>query len=131
MDTQPDQLTPNQIVALEALLTCPTQQAAAKKAGVDVSTLRRWLKESEFAAAYQSARQGLIDATLNGLQAVAQKAVETLEGVLNDATAKPAERISAARAILDFALKGHDQLSMEARLAAIEELFSELKGARK
>ena len=131
METQPNELTPNQIVALEALLTCPTQQAAAKKAGVDVSTLRRWLKESEFAAAYQSARQGLIDATLNGLQAVAQKAVETLEAVLDDTTARPAERISAARAILDFALKGHDAIETEKRLAAIEEAFELLKGAKK
>ena len=131
MDTQPDQLTPNQIVALEALLTSPTQQAASKKAGVDVSTLRRWLKESAFATAYAEARKTLIDGTLNGLQAVAAKAVEALESVLDDINAKPAERISAARAILDFALKGHDQLSMETRLAAIEELFSELKGTRK
>ena len=67
----------------------------------------------------------------HGLQAVAQKAVEALEGVLDDATARPAERISAARAILDFALKGHDAIETEKRLAAIEEAFELLKEAKK
>ena len=41
-------MNPKQIKALQALLTQPTKAAAAKEAGIDESTLRRYLSDPEF-----------------------------------------------------------------------------------
>ena len=42
--------------AITALLTQRTTDDAARAVGIGSATLRRWLKEAEFAAAYREAR---------------------------------------------------------------------------
>lgn len=42
--------------ALQALLVSPTRKAAAKAAGIDPETLRRYLKDPEFLQAYSEAQ---------------------------------------------------------------------------
>jgi hypothetical protein len=130
MTTQPE-LTPKQLAVLEALLTCPTQEAAAKKAGVDASTIRRWLKEPAFAKAYRDARQTLADTVLSGLQAISAEAVTSLHAEMTNPLAKPAERIAASRAVLEFTLKTADALLIDERLGAIEMALSVLREAKK
>ncbi len=115
--------------AIEALLAEPTMRAAAKVAGIGEATLRRWLNEPTFAQAYREARAKLLDGALTALQAAASAAVQTLRDVMNNRLAKPSEKVSAARVVLEFSLKGKDVIETEERLRVLEEkLASQPKG---
>ncbi len=46
--------------AISALLSEPTIEAAATRAGIGGSTLRRWLTEPEFKARYRAARRQVV-----------------------------------------------------------------------
>ena len=59
-------------------------------------------------------------------QAATSEAVETLREVMNDKSAKGSERIAAAKAILDYAMKGIELEDHEQRL---EELEAKLAAA--
>ncbi len=75
--------------AVLALLSEKTVTDAAKKAGVDESTLRRWLsQDTAFQAAYVEARQAAFEAGMSRVQALTGKAIETLDDLL-DATDSP------------------------------------------
>lgn len=129
-ETLAGELTPKQMRAIEALLKEPTTAAAAKDAKISETTLWRWLQEPLFSAAYRTARGRLLEGTLTALQAASVRAVETLRNVLDDATAKPGEKISAARSILEYALKGREVLETEERLAYLEKML-EVQQTRK
>lgn len=43
--------------ALAALLSSPTKEAAARKAGINVKTLQRYLKDEDFSTAYKKQRR--------------------------------------------------------------------------
>jgi hypothetical protein len=105
--------------ALAALLLHSTVAAAAEAAGVHEKTLRQWLKDPGFKAAYAEARAEVLERTVARLLRASESAVRTLEAALD--AEKTADSIRAARAILDFAVKGAGELDHEARLAAMEE----------
>jgi hypothetical protein len=116
-----DSLTPKQQKALQALLENPTTRAAAKAAGVGETTIFRWLAEPAFNRCYREARNHLLENTLTALQAASTDAVQTLRDVMRDTQAMVTARVSAARAILEFALKAKELLETEARLSALEQ----------
>lgn len=115
-----ERLSAKQQRAIEALLRESTTRAAASAAGVSEATIFRWLAESVFAAAYREARSRLLESTLTALQAASTEAVKVLQEVMGNYEAMPAARVSAARAVLDFALKGREQIEIEERLRALE-----------
>ncbi len=94
--------------AILALLETPCLAAAAEKAGVDVSTLRHWRKKPEFQEALEEARREVFDGSLCRLQAGFGKAVDALLAVVEDENAKPSERISAARTVLDHGYRAEE-----------------------
>jgi hypothetical protein len=91
--------------AIAALLSEPTVQAAAPKAGVSLSTLKRWLKEPGFRAAYRRARRELVEGAVGRMQAATGEAVTTLLTVARSG-ARDGDRVRAAVAILDNAQRG-------------------------
>jgi|GEM_PF-6995170 len=91
--------------AIAALLTCRTIREAAAQCGIGESTLRRWLKESDFRRQYISAKGELLDATKNQLRAAAVEAVDALREVFQDRNAAAGARVGAAKAILELTLK--------------------------
>src|SRR5690349_4515857 len=95
------QLTPRQDKAVIALMTTPTVAKAAAKAGVGERTLRGWLAEADFLAAYRAARRRALEAAVGQLQRASGKAVRALVKDLD--ADKAADRIKAACAILDRA----------------------------
>lgn len=115
-------LTIRQTRAIEALLTEPSQEKAAKKAKVSRATLARWLSEPAFQQAYQEARAKLLETVLTALNAASIRAVKTLMSVMGDTEAQPAARVSAARAVLDNLLRIHETVEIEQRLAALEQV---------
>jgi hypothetical protein len=92
-------------LAVAALLAEPTIEAAATKAGVSTRTLKNWLTEPAFAAAYRRARRGLVEAAIGRIQAATGQAVDTLLAVAKSG-AKDGDRVRAAVALLDHALRG-------------------------
>ncbi|MCW5967582.1 MAG: hypothetical protein KIT57_03650 [Blastocatellales bacterium] len=113
-------LTDKQLRAIDALLKEPTTRAAATAAGVNERTLFRWLSDATFAQAYRAARSRLLESTLTALQAASVEAVKILREVMANYEAQATARVSAARAVLDFALKGREQIELEERLRALE-----------
>lgn len=91
--------------ALSALLTAPTRTAAAKAAGIDPETMRRYLKDPEFLKAYRDAAADTMDCATRQLQGTLNAATDRLLAIVNDDNKPPMTQIAAARALLEFALK--------------------------
>lgn len=113
-------LTAKQQRAIEALLSEPTVQAAAKAAGVSKATIFRWLGDSVFSEAYRDLRGRLLESTLAALQQASGDAVKTLREVMEGAILHPSARVSAARTLLEMSLKAREVLEVEERLKALE-----------
>ena len=109
--------------AVQALLSCVTVEAAAKKAGISCRTLHRWLKEPGFRQGHLAARRQIMEQAVGTLQRASLGAVETL--VRNLKCGVPTVEVSAARIILDAGLKGVEMLEFEDRLATVEESLAE------
>jgi DNA-binding MurR/RpiR family transcriptional regulator len=113
--------------ALAALLSEATIAQAAAKANVSESTLLRWLAEPSFKARYRDARRQVVELAVTGLQQATSEAVATLSR--NLICGIPASEISAAKAVLDFAVKGVELVDLAERVEALEQA-SELAAER-
>jgi DNA-binding MurR/RpiR family transcriptional regulator len=111
--------------ALAALLVQPTIAAAAESAGVSETTLMRWMQEPQFAGRYREARAQLVVQTGAALQRASSGAVATLQAVMEDSEAPASARVSAARAVLELALRAREQEELSARIEALEAAVAE------
>lgn len=113
-------MTPRQQKALAALLTSPSKAAAAKAAGIAPRTLRDYLADPEFQAAYRDAFGNMVeDATRQAQQAISP-ALSTLREIVEDREEDAQARISAARAILSHGLKLIETTDILNRLQELE-----------
>jgi hypothetical protein len=112
--------TRQQEAAIVALLTAPTLTEAALQAGISEPTLRRWLQRDDFQTAYREARRALMSQAMARLQQVTGTAITTLEAIMGDAEATSSSRVSAARAVLELAVKVAELDDLEARVTALE-----------
>ncbi len=113
-------MTPRQQKALAALLTSPSKAAAAKAAGIAPRTLRDYLADPEFQAAYRDAFGNMVeDATRQAQQAISP-ALSTLREIVEDREEDAQARISAARAILSHGLKLTETTDILNRLQELE-----------
>lgn len=114
-------MTSRQEKALASLIRAPTRAAAAKEAGVGISTLRRWMRDdTEFRSAYRAALDELLqDASAQSKQNLT-KALDVLAEIMESGENSQV-RISAARSTLEFLLKLNEQADIVARLNALEE----------
>lgn len=120
-------MTPRQQKALAALLTSPSKAAAAKAAGIAPRTLRDYLADPEFQAAYRDAFGNMVeDATRQAQQAISP-ALSTLREIVEDKDEDAQARISAARAILSHGLKLIETTDILNRL---QELETAMEGGR-
>jgi hypothetical protein len=115
-------------LALAALLSEPTMQQAASKAGVSESTMLRWLADPSFQARYRAARRQVVEQAVAQLQQGTSEAVETLRRNLK--CGLPASEIAAAKAILDFAVKGVELVDLAVRVDALEQAADTVKEKR-
>ena len=113
--------------AISALLSEPTIEAAATKAGLGASTLRRWLTDPTFMAQYRAARRHIVEGAIGRLQGVATQAVAALERNLSCGI--PAVEVGAAKAVLDQAIKAVELVDLVERVEALEQ-SSELAAQR-
>jgi transposase-like protein len=106
--------------AIIALLEEPTVRDAAERVKVSPNTLYKWMALSDFDQAYRQARHEAMGVAIARLQQASSEAVRTLEEVMADTEATPASRVTAARAVLDLALKATEIEQIEERLAQLE-----------
>jgi phage terminase small subunit len=113
-------LSRRQETFLAALLSCPTIAHAARTAGIAEVTAGRWLKEPSFQAAYRTARRHAVQHAVALTQKATSTAVETLEAIMQDPEAPASARVSAAKAVLETAIKGVELEDLDARITALE-----------
>ena len=97
-------------------------QAAAAASGIHEKTLRRWLrKDATFQMAYRDARRQIVQQAIVQVQQATGNAVETLRKVMQAAEAPASAKVSAAKTILETAIKAVELEDLEARIVALEE----------
>jgi hypothetical protein len=106
--------------AIQALLVQPTIELAAEASGISRTTLYRFLAQEEFQRLYKQAKSRVLDETINRLRNASLEAVEVLVEVSNDVSATSSARVSAARSIIDLALRAKQIEDIEERLQELE-----------
>ncbi len=98
-------MTTKQTKALAALLTQPTKGEAARAAGIGLTTLKRYLEDPAFQAAYQKAVAELVeDAAAQAKQSL-NPALSCLRDIVEDSNETATARIQAARSLLEYGLR--------------------------
>lgn len=118
-----EKLTRKQDQAIAALIVCPSILDAARQSGVAEVTLYRWLKDAGFQAAYRDARRAVVQQALVQIQDACGEAVKTLRAIMRNSKAPASAKVSAAKAILDMAVKAVELEDLEARLAVLEDIL--------
>lgn len=108
---------------LAALLTLPSVEAAAKHAGLGLTTAYRYLREPDFQEAFRQAKRSALDQAIAHLQVIATEAVAVLRAVMNDPETPASARVTAARAVLDTAVKAHEVEDLAQRVSELEQLI--------
>ena len=116
-----EKLSRKQDQAITALVTCASIIEAAAQCGIAEVTLRRWLKQDGFRQAYQDARRQVVQHAIAQVQQATGEAVETLRNVMQDTDAPASARVSAAKIILEVAVKGIELEDLAARIEALEQ----------
>ena len=124
-----DKLSQKQEAAVAALLVSGSIGRAAESVGLSERTLRRWLREPEFRAAYLEARRQVVDHSVTLLQSLSASAVHALGEAVRDG--RTGEKIKAARAILDLAIKGVETADLAEQLVALQAELDALKQRRR
>lgn len=105
-----------------AMLEHPTLKDAAAAVNVGETTLWRWSQEPQFKAAYMDARREAVKQSIAHLQSATGEAVTCLRDVMKSAKASDAAKVSAARAVLEMAMKSVELEDLAERVRALEDL---------
>ena len=114
-------MTPKQEKAIAALLTQSTKQEAARAAGIDPRTLRRYFEDPEFQKAYRAAFSGLVEDATRRAQQSRAPALQVLRELSEDGEEAGPVRVSAARSLLEYSLRLTEQLDIMERLKELED----------
>ena len=112
--------------ALAALLSAPTMSAAAEAAGVNYSTLRRWMVEdADFREAYQNELSALVEDAANNVRQCMGEVLDNLYTIATCGTAANSVAVAASKVYLDSGMRIIEAASFEKRIAELERLMFE------
>lgn len=115
--------------AIAALLQQPNVADAAKQAGVGHRTLTRWLNSNpEFQAAYKEAKKQVVQGAIDQIRLACQEAVQVLQSIMSDVDAPSRSRVSAAKVILETAMRSIEIEEFNNRLAELERQLMLITG---
>ena len=112
--------------AIAALLEFPTVREAARAIGIGEATLFRWMQDPEFQTGYREAKRRIVDEAVTRLQRSAGDASGTLRKIMLDDEAPASVRVSAARVILDMAVRAVELEDLERRLTTLEDKMEDM-----
>ena len=125
---QPGELNPRQLRLLSALVTSTDLQAACKCAEVSRAAAYLWMKQPAFLDELQRQRSAILKEALANVKINATRAAAELVGLLDEDD--PGLRRLVCRDILDRASRIYDMENIETRLAAMEKVLKQQRGAR-
>ena len=102
------------------LATTPTIRDAAKAADVGETTAWRWLRQPAVKAEIRQRQDAMLSQVSAGIVADMAKARAALVAVVNDKTATPSQRTTAAGKLLDCGLRLFELVALADRVAEIE-----------
>src|SRR5215813_12184610 len=112
-------LSAKQSRAIRALLLKKTMRDAAAAAGVTEITLWRWVQQPEFVKALTDASARALETAIASLQSACNDAVIVLRHVMTDLGAPASARVSAARTVLETAVRARELIQHEQRLSEL------------
>lgn len=122
------ELTSRQERAIVALISSPTIEGAAKAAKIGRVTLFKYLQEPLFQKVYREAKRQSVEHAIAKLQRVSTKAVDILEEIMRNRDAPASARVTAAKTVLEMAVKAIEFETLEERIAALEDTYIRGKG---
>jgi len=105
--------------AIAALLSEKNQAEAARVVGIDLSTLKRWMRLPEFIEEYRRARWAVVEQAYARVQQNTPAAASVLLKLMVDPATPSSGRIRAALGTFGLAREALD-LDIETRVAALE-----------
>jgi hypothetical protein len=111
--------------AIAALLAQPNLTAAASTCGISERTLRRWMRNRNFASRYERERGKLFVGIVDLLKSECSGALRVMVAIANDEKSPAAPRVSAASRIVELTLKTGEMEALEKRIAHLEQLAKE------
>ena len=115
--------------AIAALLMEKNHAEAARVVGIDLSTLKRWIRLPEFIEEYRRARWEVVDQAYARAQQNSGAAVSVLLKLMADPATPASGRIRAALGVFGIAHEALE-LDMETRVSALERSTEGSKSAR-
>lgn len=106
--------------AILALLNERNHAEAAKAVGIDLTTLKRWLRVPEFIEEYRRARWEVAEQGYARMQQNTPVAAAVLLKLMIDVATPASARIRAALGIFELSKQGLD-MDIETRVAALEQ----------
>lgn len=113
-------MTPAKEKALAALLTHPTQKAAAEAIGIAPRTMRGYLEDPEFQQRYVAACKELVGEATRQAQKCISPALLALRAIVEDQEEPGGVRVSAARSLLEYSLRLTEIHDILTTLEAVE-----------
>jgi hypothetical protein len=105
--------------AIAALLAEKNQAEAARVVGIDLSTLKRWLRLPEFITEYRRARWEVAEQAYARVQQNTPAAASVLLKLMADPATPASSRIRAALGIFGLSREARD-LDIETRVSELE-----------
>jgi hypothetical protein len=115
--------------AIAALLVEKNHAEAARVVGIDLSTLKRWIRLPEFIEEYRRARWEVVDQAYARAQQNSGAAVLVLLKLMADPATPSSGRIRAALGVFGIAHEALE-LDMETRVSALERSTEGSKSGR-
>ncbi len=128
--TLPDELTPKQRRAIEALMATGDISAAAREANVRRETIHRWMKEPTFSQAVRDAEAQAVDDLSRMLVRLGRTATSTLAKAMTDTSTAMGVRVRAADIAISRLLQLRELATLEARVTELERSAALMEQAR-
>jgi len=115
-----DGLRENERMAAELLARGKTCREVARALGISERALYNWRKRPAVQRAIYALQQELIDTSESKGLALMPEAITTLTAIMNDPSARAADRIAASRALLNGAAAYQERKMLERTVSDLE-----------
>ncbi len=106
--------------AITALVTYPKIKDAAAACGISEKTLHAWLNDKDFAEKLKMTQDIITRRAIDRVLLSVNQALDVLQDIMTDKENNASPRVTAAKAILDHALKVYELQTVQQRLDALE-----------